>query len=348
MIAMKGGETTMKIRMVFSIIAVVSLALALSPGIAVADTSGQSSGSFNCGNSAPDVTGVTLYTTANATTTTMTPQVEYYVKVTVSDANTLNDLATVKVYIYYDADGTYNTSDRPGSGNTQTCAILTWTKPNSWSIDPSASTTWTQNTSTVPTLTGSSGDFKFNFNPGKVAKESPGADEWHIYAVADDGTANDSLYQEDCNMNWYGEITVNTANVSWGSVDPGMPFGEGAPSENGSISVKYLVNGAYDEKVAADSSWTGTPSGTATLNAAGSPGANEFSLKADDTGTLPGGSDGLVTVSPSYITIDDTGTQTDEAGDTVATNALWLKLGTPFTAATYSGAIYYQIADGIP
>ena len=80
------------------------------------------------------------------------------------------------------------------------------------------------------------------------------------------------------------------------------------------------------------------------MDNSGSPGANEFSLKADDTGTLA--SAVLVDASPTYTTIDDTGTQTDDDGEDVTTNSLWLKLGTPFTAATYSGTIYYQIADG--
>ena len=57
---------------------------------------------------------------------------------------------------------------------------------------------------------------------------------------------------------------------------------------------------------------------------------------------MPSG--GLVTTS--YTTIDDTGTQTGESGDTVTTNSIWLKLGTPFTDALYTGRIYYQIVHG--
>ena len=75
----------------------------------------------------------------------------------------------------------------------------------------------------------------------------------------------------------------------------------------------------------------------------GSPSANQFSLKADDTATL--GSAMLVNVSPSYTTIDNTGTLTGESGDNITTNTLWLKLGTPFAIATYSGTIYWQIAQ---
>jgi len=339
----KGGQTIMKIKMVFSIIAVIAVALSLTPGVAFAATTGTSSGSFQCGNVAPTVNSITCNWS-----TTMTPQAYYQITLDVTDANTLNDLDTITVYIYYDANGEYNTGDRPGSGNVSTCAILEWENPSTWTIDPSASTTWgkVESNCSVPTLSASNGNFIFAFQPGKVARETPGADEWHIYVVADDGTATGDNYKENQEMAWYGEITVNTGSVNWESVNPNQDFQEGDPSEEGSISVKYVANGAYDEKVAASSSWTGAPSGTAALDAEGTPSANEFSLKADDTGTLPSGSDGLVTASPAYITIDNAGDFTAEAGDTQTNNALWLKLGTPFTSATYSGTIYYQIADG--
>ena len=50
--------------------------------------------------------------------------------------------------------------------------------------------------------------------------------------------------------------------------------------------------------------------------------------------------------SPTYVTIDATGTQTDDDGDDVTTNSLFLKLGTPFVDAIYSGTIYFKIAEG--
>jgi len=105
----------------------------------------------------------------------------------------------------------------------------------------------------------------------------------------------------------------------------------------------YLANGAYDEQASASGSWIGS-SNNATLEATGNPGANQFSLKAYNADTLV--SAVLVNASPTYTTIDDTGTQTGESGDTVTTNTLWLKLGTTFVDDTYSGTIYYQIYDG--
>jgi hypothetical protein len=91
--------------------------------------------------------------------------------------------------------------------------------------------------------------------------------------------------------------------------------------------------------VKSDGSWSG--SGVSiTLDAAGSPGVKEFSMKADDTAVL--GS--AVLVSTSYVTIDS-GSQTGEAGNTESANTLWLKMGASgIPAVTYNGTIYYQIA----
>jgi len=340
----------MKARTLVPIAVALALLVALMPTAALALEEGSASGSFTAANVDPAADAVALWTTGGtpAETTAMTPQVEYNVKVTVTDANTLDDLSTVKVTIFYDADGVYAPADVPGVGNTQTAAILTWTNatPSTWTIDAiSGGGTWSiEDTNCVePTLTGSSGTFEFHFKPGKVATETIAPAKWHIYAEADDGGGNPgSNTKQNLTMNWYGEITVNTASVDWGSIAPGANFA-GSTKQTG-ISVTYIANGAYDEKVAASSPWTGA-SGNATLDATGTcANANEFALKADDTMGLA--SAVLVTASPTYVAIDVTGVQTAEAGDTVTTNTMWLKLATPFTDDTYSGTSYYQIADG--
>ena len=342
-----------KMKMLVSISVALALLVALVPTVALADTGGESTGSFTVGNSDPTVTAVALWDTeaSPAEATSMTPQVEYNVKVDVTDSNTLDDLDTVTVTIFYDADGTYAVEDVPVAGHTQTASILTWTnlETDTWTMDAvSEAGSWSivSGSCVTPSMTASSDTFEFHFIVGSVATETIAPAKWHIYAEADDGEGGTpgSGTLENLTMDWYGGITVTTVTVDWGSVSPGMDFAEGDPSEEAGISVTYIANGAYDEQVAASGSWTGAPSGTATLNEAGTPGANEFSLKADDTATL--GSAVLVTASPTYVTIDDTGIQTEEAGDPVTTNSLWLKLGTPFSGATYSGTIYYQISNG--
>jgi len=322
--------------------------LGLTPMSVLAADSGSASGSFTTGNSDPTVDAVALYESDNTTTATaMSPQTEYAVKVTVTDANTLDDLSTVTVTIFYDLDGTYDVADVPTAGDVQTAAILTCTvdATPTWGIDAGGGS-WSIETAscTQPTLTNSTGDFWFHFKPGKVATETAGTDKWHIYAEADDGggTPGDN-YQDSSTMSWYGEIIVNTGSVAWGTVAPGSDFSANSFTD---ISLTYIANGAYDEQVAAGSSWTGNPSGTATLDESGTPGANNFSIKADNTTTLPDDTHLVKANTEPYTTIGNTGTQTDESGDTVATNTLWLKVGTPFTDAAYSGIIYFKIVDG--
>jgi hypothetical protein len=288
---------------------------------------------------------VELWTTGGSPspTSSMTPQVEYNAKVYVEHENTLDDLNTVTVRIFYDSYGTYVTGDESGAADTQSRAILIWTNGgNPWSIDPSASTTWelVSGSCVEPSLSASSGTFEFHFKPGKVATETTGVAKWHLYAEADDGTATYNDTDKNKDMNWYGEIKVNTVNITWGPIAPGTDFNDS--TNQTSISVTYIANGAYNEQVAASSSWT-SASGNAILNADGNPGANEFSLKAHDTAAL--GSAVLVAVLPTYITIDDTGMQTTESGDTVTNNTLWLKLGTPLNEDIYAGTIYYRIAQ---
>jgi len=292
----------------------------------------------------PTVDAVALYQSDESTLITpggsMDPQVEYAVKVTVTDSDTLDDVNEVKVTIFYDSAGTDPTA--PGISDTQTCAIITWTKGSGWAIDPSAGTTWVLVSASckVPSDMGqTTGDWWAHFKPGKVATESGAADDWDIYAKATDAAAGSGeLYARDYEMNWYGEITVNTASVDWGTVVLGSDF---AANEQTGISVTYIANGAYNQQVKASSPW-GTVPNQVTLNEAGNPGAGEFSLKADDTATLAAA---VLVLSSGYTTFD-TGTQTGESGNTESSNTLWLKLGpSGIPAVTYSGTIYYGIAQ---
>ena len=135
-------------------------------------------------------------------------------------------------------------------------------------------------------------------------------------------------------MNWYGEINVTTGNISWGTVTPGC-------SNNISpvVNITYICNGNYDEQVKTSQKWT-SASGNLTLNTTGSPGAGEFSLKADDDATVEGA---VQVLSASYTTFD-TGTQTTEAGNAGNNNHLWLSLGSGIPVDTYSGTLYFCIA----
>jgi len=267
----------------------------------------------------------------------MTPQEQWTnITVPVTDNDTLADVNEVHVEVFYDSAGTDPSA--PGTANVQTCAILTWTRGGSpvWSLAP-ASTTWAINAAGCSNGTDSltTDNWVFSFKVGKVATHSPSTDDWDIYAKATDSISQTGdNYLRDVEMNWYGEITVETSTVSWGIVSPGCS-NETSPV----VNITYICNGNYDEQVKTSQNWT-SASGNLTLNTTGSPGAGEFSLKADDDATVEGA---VQVLSASYTTFD-TGTQTTESGNAENNNHLWLSLGLGIPLDTYSGTLYFCIA----
>ena len=334
----------------FMRVVVVAMLLAMLMPVAVlGDTEDTATGTFS-NNNVPSITYVKLYNSGGSgEVTDMTPQTAYDVKVKVADADGLADLTTIVVKLWYDADGSTPTEGEftAAAANTQSCVIITWTESGgsgSFAINPSSSTTWALGTGVTPANL--SGDFEFKFTVGKVATETTGSANWQIAAkVTDDSSQTAFGYDTDTatnDMNWYGGIDVPTATADWGLVNPGMVFAEGSPSEEAlGVNITYISNGAFDEMVKSSATWTGVPSGNATLSAdAGN--ANEFALKADDSGTLSS----AVVVDATGVNIDNTGILTEEAGHNAAANALWLALNATFTKAVYTGTITYIIADG--
>ena len=325
----------------------------LMPLAVFGDTEDTATGTFS-NNNVPNITSVELWNISGpAEVTAMTPQVTYDVRVKVTDADGLADLTTIVVKIYRDTDASADETEfNAESADTQNCAVITWTQSGDlFSIAPSSSTTWGFTEVDCVTGTADSGTaFQFKFTVGKVATEAAGAatDCWRVAAlVTDDSSGTDFGFDvSDNSMAWYGEISGVSGTVDWGTVNAGMAIGEGAPSEKTlGVTVKYLANGPYDEKVKSDATWPDVPDNTAdaTLDEDGlTLASNAFSLKADDTATL--GSEVFVTVAG--VAIDESGTQTAEAGHDAADNTLWLQLASTFIKDTYSGTITYIIANG--
>jgi len=317
---------------------IATLLAAIIPGVALADTEDTMSGQFALGNANPDVPAVGIYQHADNSTavTSMNPNSEYIIKVSVSDANTLDDINTCNVTLFYDVDGDGLPATVPSDNYTH-AVTLHWVVGEAAPTITSGSSAWwaVGAGSEAPSLTASSGDFCFHVMIGKCAIE---ALDWDAYAVvADDSALSDWYYDNSgYDVNWYGEISTSDA-VNWAAVAANSDF---AANKQTGKSVTYTANGDYDEQVAATLTW-----GTATLNAAGSPGANQFSIRVNDEDSQTGWQL-LNDFTVSYATIDSTGIITDEDGDTVGTNTLWLKLGTPFVDNTYTGTIYFKIANG--
>jgi len=340
------------LRTKLSIAIALVAALALLVPAAYADE-GTTTGSFGAASKPPEVTAIEIYTDSGCTIVAnfMDPLTTYYAKLTVTSHNKLKHLDEVQATIFYNATGADNMT-APGTGDTHDCAILTCTvgPPASWAIDSGAPTTWqiTPGSCSQPAdLNTTTGDWIFAFIPGKVARENVAPADWDAQGKATNKQSQSGeAYVRDKDMNFYGEITVTTASVDWGDVPLGLTFENATYNPETNININYIANGDYSENIKSSDNWTGAVSlDVVTLDITGGnpPAADsQFALKGNDTSD----NTTAIVVTNSYLSIDATGQITAEAGDDVNTNTLWLSISAAgIVPDTYSGSIYYEIAD---
>jgi hypothetical protein len=340
-----------KLSTVLALVAVLSLLL--TPVAYAAE--GSTSGSFGAASKAPTVSSIQIYLASDdSIPASMDPLVTYYAKVTVNSANKLKHLDQVKVTLFYNNSGNPSMV-APGTGNTQTCAILTWNASGTtWTIDPTGGgTTWQLVTGscTAPgNMEPTTGDWKFYFMPGKVATEatttaSPGPDVWDAQGLATNkNSQTGELYLRGKLMNCYSEIAV-TGSVNWGDVPLGLTFEDATynprPATD-NITINYIANGDYESDIKS-TDWTSGGETVVLDETGGNPpsSAGQFALMANDT---TDNTTAIVVKKTTYTPMYVAGTITPEAGTTFSNNRLWLSLSTlGILPGTYSGAIHYQI-----
>ena len=333
----------MKLIKIMGILVSLALVFLLAPVAWAAEDS--VSGSFTPTNVLPTVTTLEIYSDNICTSVadSLTPQVYYFIKVTAGDGNTIDDIDQIDVQVFYDPTDADPVA--PGVADTQNCSIFTWDKDgggSEWTVDAGAPTTWTiltANCTKPAVMTNATGDWVFVMTVGKVATESVGAANWDMYAESIDGSGTGNTSTRDKEVLWYGEISTS-ASADFGGVDNGSGFADNTNEVSG-VSVVYISNGAYDQQVKSDATWDGA-SFTADFDDSGACAvAQEFSLMAYISDTF--GS--AVQVDLAGVSIDATGTITDETGNTEANNTLWLRIAVTFSNDTYSGNIIYIITD---
>jgi len=332
-------ETKWYARLVYVL---VSLALVLGFSLVPATTSIVSAaGATGTFTISPPVVTVTYTPTSSDPTT----EVSATVAVDNSGRN-LAELSNITFKFWYDSTGTANgKGDFDGvSPNVNNALVITWFEANDTFVlvGPTA-TTWALGACTSPALGETTGTFDFVFTIGKVAHETSGSAVWQIAATAN-STDYGSGFGYDATpvtMTFYSEVSIPPATVDWGTVPAGLAFEDTASEEALGATVTYIANGDYTQNVASSATWTNLTASPAILDDTGTcDDAQEFSLKADDTGTLP--TDGLVSIDGTTI---DTGIITDESGNVESDNTLWLKLASSFETATYTGTITYSAAE---
>jgi len=277
--------------------------------------------------------------------TSMTPQTEYTINVTVTDTDGYSDIASVVLKLYYDSDTTTDQTefDTKTTADAQTLAYITWTSGGGFVLTEETGSSWEIGNCETPVGGDLANPFIFKITPGKVSSTADNSiDCWQIAALVTDNSSNTGWDADDerAAMNWYGEVIANTATVDFGAVVPGTEF---AANTVGNISMTFIANGPYDVKVkvAANAFTGGTGTVTVDVTDFNAEASNEVAFKADDDNTL----DGAVGVTEAGATINSSGTQTGESGVTVTDNSLWLKIGSNFDAyGQKTGNIYFMIA----
>ena len=304
---------------------------------------------FTVENTPPSILAAELYESDEQTfTTQITPQTEYALKITVSDSNTLQDISEITVIIFYDTDSN-GVGIPPSTDSPQQRATYTWTPSGGWRLTGPLGSSWTINGtgSRQPTdLTAITGDWWLHFTPAKTAHEAGGTTDWDItIKVKDSSGATAEIGKYGYAMNWYGEITANAAQFSFGTVSPGIqnkPIEkvDGTPTDH--IAVTVTANGNYRILVKADSTWT-TPEGyQATLDIDNMLDDGEFELYTSVNGTP---TTKVVSSSTTVQGWDGLTGPTSEAGSQ-HTSYWWITLAPDgLMVGTYTGTITYVLSQ---
>ena len=317
-----------------AVVVIIAIGTAVLP--AMADTEGSSTGSFNLGNVAPQVTVVALYESNESTSASeMTPPTEYAVKIDVSDSNTLNDIDEIKVVIKKDG---YS-----GSDDVHNQSTYKWTH-SGWQFVGPTGTNWSLETSSAPgDLTKTADTWWLHFKPSKVATEA----NWDIEVTAtDNSSATGTNSTQDIPMQLYIEISAVDASYSFGNVNLGTTGNNITDPNDGNIQVTAIANGAYKLESKTNTTWTGkNTSDEATVDSTGTLDDGEIRLIDNAANSYSGGTNVLTSAYQTIAGYSSLSGPTDENG---ASHDIyqWLDVASKgLLPDTYQGTYYVQIAD---
>jgi len=309
-------------------------------------------------NDAPTITSVTLQQSDKSTSTSsMTPQTSYNVEIVAGDADTIDDINQLDIWIFRDD----NAGDDGAPGETWDAdheAIYRWTKSGStWSMqNSSATTTWsitTGNCDTPGNMAATSGEWNLYFTVGKLAQEADGTSaEWDIKVTVTDSVSNtvsSTIYSKS--MGAYSSLSLSSSTISFGSIALGGTAAIQTPAEH-YVTLIAISNDTFALGSKSSSPWT-NGGNNATLDTDGSPGAGYFSLTQDDAGDGSGhpSTPQYVTTSTATITGHGTDTRTStaaSASESTSNTNIYMDciLGASgLKVLTYSGTITFTITN---
>ncbi len=351
------------------LMAALSFALALVP-LASASSEASSGGQFSIGAVAPEVTSITFYNAnKSSTVTAAVPQNKYWIEIGVSDANSIDDISNITVYLYY----TTNSSSQgaiPASVSPSDFVILKYVRtaysgqPGTWAFYYSNGTkigtsfgTWEIVNQSDPSDWGATtGTFGVEIVVGKTAHEANDgivAGDWEVLVKAVDNeglVGNNSAYGYA--VDWYGEIWV-TNDFTFGTVKPGTsnnPINSTSSGHAGYLDVYVVSNGNYDINVKTNATWVGanTKASLTVVNSTATLGLKQIRVKINSTDNATAA---MMLPTSSYANwlVDQTG-PTEDGSASSGQGAhhyayLWLDVGTGVPVDSYTGEVYFQVTN---
>ncbi len=338
----------MKRKILYMVIALVLMVALVPTAVFAADVTGN----VTSNNNAPEALSLTI--------SNMTPQLAHTLTITVTDDNTLADIAQIDIWIFYDADAGDN-GVGTGTWDSDEEAVYKWEDGGAgWTMEdgglnPATDHTWAIGAGSTPTMTDTTGTWTLDFTPGKLAAESDGtASEWDVYVkVYDLAAASVDTTTYSLLMAAYSSIATDVGSITFGGagINLGTTTYITTPGDY-NFATQVLANDAYALQSNTTATWT-TGSVTIALNASGTAGATgEFGLNIDDAGT----SSSLTTPQPvttSAANITDHTTDarvatTDGAVEATADQDFYMSLGLSaagIPVGTYTGTITLTVVN---
>jgi len=332
-----------------------------------ADSEASSGGQFSIGSVAPQITDVKFYEQDGKTETTeATPGNRYWINITISDLNTMDDVKEITIWFYYDTDNTKVGGLPAGDTSSSTYIILKYIRtpysdqPGTWKfydalgneigttfgtwqiVDQGDPDVWDQST----------GTFSVEIIVGKTAKEANdgvAAGDWdfQVKAVDDSNLESNAYTGYGYTIHWYGEIWV-TESFAFGTVSPQSNNNQVTSPSTGYLDVYVVSNGNYDVQTKSDITWTGVVDNTRSVHVVtASPSDGQIQLKIN-TNNDPSSASAIATTYTVWLD-DQTGPTQD--GSASSRNGahhyayLWLDVGGNIDQDTYVGHVYFQVTN---
>ncbi len=320
----------------------------------------------------PQITSIDVLDESFKPVLSVTPNTYYYIQVNVSDHQGIGDLKDIELKMWYDDstsgsevdEGDYFDHDSTydvGSGYRR--MQFKWDRgSNSVNRHYAYSSNWSIDTgSGLPTANDlenkdkTSHAFLFRVLFSRGANEAANGNVWQIAARVKNKT-DQSAYvyyggvKKGIEVNWYGEVVVKTGTkVEWTNAVAGMKFQDSNSHRNPSEDVAYFSNGLYDLRLKASSVWKRTTDNAEITLSSDASAPGTFALRAY-IGPKPSSPLEAISLdSKGSFTRVKEGTNYGEENVVIPKSAsynnLYLQVNSDNLSGTYTGLIYYSIAN---